>query len=64
METIRTSSLQNSIQLPVDKNIGIATDRGGEMSVEGLIQGIVLVFSNVQHSRAEVLGALRCFGTK
>lgn len=34
------------------------------MSVEGLIQSIVLIFSNVQHSRAEVLGALCGFITK
>lgn len=34
------------------------------MSVEGLIQSIVLIFSDVQHSRAEVLGALCGFITK
>lgn len=42
----------------MDEDVGVATDRGGEVRVERQVERVVVVLGDVEHARAEVLGAV------
>lgn len=54
----RTSTLKGGFQLTVNKNVGVSTDRGGEVGIEGDIHGIMAILRDIEHTGAEILGAL------
>lgn len=56
---ILTSALENGVQLAMHDNVRIATNGGGEVGVEGDVEGVVAVLRDVQHAGAEVLRAGR-----
>lgn len=51
-------ALENGVKLAVHKDIGVATDGGGEVGVDGDVESIVTVFGNVEHASTEVLRTL------
>ena len=51
-----TTTLENGIELTVNQDVRIATDRRGEVGVEWDVKGVVTVLGNVEHARTEILG--------
>lgn len=53
---------QNGFELAMDHNIGVTTNRGGEVRVEGDVESVVAVLGDVKHAGTEVFGALHRSG--
>lgn len=54
----RSSDLQNGIELTVNQDVRVTTDRRGKVRVDRHVQRIMTVLRNVKHTGAEVLGTL------
>jgi len=55
---LTVGGLDHSFQLAMHKYIGVSADGGGEMGVQGNVQSVMPVLSDVEHASAEVLCAL------
>lgn len=51
------TTLENRIQLPMDKDISVATDGRSEVGVERDVQSVVTVLGDIEHTGTEVLSA-------
>lgn len=51
------TTLENRIQLPMDKDISVATDGRSEVGVERDVQSVVTVLGDIKHTGTEVLSA-------
>jgi hypothetical protein len=58
------SDTQDGIELTVNEYIGITADRRCKVRVEGRVEGIMLVLGDIEHTSAEVFGALHGLGSK
>lgn len=56
--TLRTSTLENRLELTVHQDVSITANRRGEVCIERDVEGVMTVFGDIQHSGTEVLGAL------
>ena len=54
----RSRAGEDGFELSVDQDIGIATNGRCEVGVQGLIEGVVTVFGDIQHPCAEIRGGL------
>jgi hypothetical protein len=48
----------------MDKDVRVATDRGCEMGVEWLCERVVAILGDIEHTSAEVLGAMHGLGAE
>lgn len=53
-----SGTLQNGLQLAMDEKVRIPTNRRCEVRIKRGVQGVMVVFSNIKHSRAEIFGAV------
>ena len=56
---IHAFGTKSSSQLTMDNDVSISPDGGGEVSVEGHIEGIVGIFIRLSKSSTEVVSKLR-----
>lgn len=56
------TSEKHGLELAMDHDIGVTTDRRREVRVEREVESVVLVLGDIEHSRAEVLGSLHGLG--